>query len=204
MLNLFHKYLRRCRLWGGSFFFPPHIPDGCVIAPSAQVHPTASLENLHGGSDAIIIGADTHIRGQLLTFWHGGKITLGDYCYLGEGARIWAALSVAIGHRTLISHNVNIFDNNTHPIDDPVARHMQVKQIFSGERPSGYGLHERPVRIGDDVLIACGAIILPGVTIGAGAVVGAGSVVTKDVAAYTLVAGNPAGFVRHLEPHGIR
>jgi maltose O-acetyltransferase len=48
------------------------------------------------------------------------------------------------------------------------------------------------VRIGSDVWIGGGAIILPGVTIGDGAVIGAGSVVTRDVGAGLIVAGNPA------------
>ncbi|MDB9446468.1 acyltransferase [Anabaena sp. CS-542/02] len=48
------------------------------------------------------------------------------------------------------------------------------------------------VIIGDRAWIAYRVIILPGVTIGEGAVVGAGAVVTKDVEAYTIVAGNPA------------
>ena len=51
----------------------------------------------------------------------------------------------------------------------------------------------RPVRIGNDVWIGGGAIILPGITIGDGAIVGAGSVVTRDVGAGATVAGNPAG-----------
>ena len=50
----------------------------------------------------------------------------------------------------------------------------------------------RPVRIGSDVWIGGGAIILPGITIGDGAVIGAGSVVTRDVGAGATVAGNPA------------
>lgn len=41
-------------------------------------------------------------------------------------------------------------------------------------------------------------IILKGVTIGEGAIVGAGSVVTKDVPAWTVVAGNPAKVVKTL------
>ncbi len=52
------------------------------------------------------------------------------------------------------------------------------------------------VIIGDRVWIAYRAIILPGVTIGDGAVIGAGSVVTKDVKPYTIVAGNPARFIK--------
>jgi maltose O-acetyltransferase len=48
------------------------------------------------------------------------------------------------------------------------------------------------VRIGSDVWIGGGAIILPGVTIGDGAVIGAGSVVTRDVDPGQTVMGNPA------------
>jgi len=50
----------------------------------------------------------------------------------------------------------------------------------------------KQVLIGDKVWIGGGVIILPGVCIGEGAVIGAGSVVTKDVAEYDRVAGNPA------------
>ena len=57
----------------------------------------------------------------------------------------------------------------------------------------------RPVRIGSDVWIGGGAIILPGVTIGDGALIGAGSVVTRDVGAGMTVTGNPAR-PRHAEP----
>jgi maltose O-acetyltransferase len=49
-----------------------------------------------------------------------------------------------------------------------------------------------PIRIGDYAWIGSGAIILPGVTVGRGAVVAAGSIVTRDVPAFTIVAGNPA------------
>ena len=50
----------------------------------------------------------------------------------------------------------------------------------------------RPVRIGCNVWIGGGAIVLPGITIGDDAVIGAGSVVTKDVVAGATVVGNPA------------
>ena len=54
----------------------------------------------------------------------------------------------------------------------------------------------RRVTIGHDVWIGRGAIVLPGRTIGNGAVVGAGAVVTRDVAPFTIVAGNPAEPIR--------
>lgn len=52
------------------------------------------------------------------------------------------------------------------------------------------------VRINHDVWIGDSVIILPGIEIGSGAVVGAGAVVTKSVEPYTVVAGNPAKFIK--------
>lgn len=51
--------------------------------------------------------------------------------------------------------------------------------------------------IGNDVWIGANAIILKKKKkIGNGAVIGAGSIVTKDIPAYTIIAGNPAKEVR--------
>ena len=47
--------------------------------------------------------------------------------------------------------------------------------------------------------ISVNATIMPGVTIGEGAIVGAGALVTKDVPAWTIVAGVPAKVIKVLE-----
>ena len=52
-------------------------------------------------------------------------------------------------------------------------------------------------KIGNDVWIGHGAIIMGGVTIGDGAIVAAGSVVTKNVEPCTIVGGNPAKFIKN-------
>lgn len=52
------------------------------------------------------------------------------------------------------------------------------------------------ITIGNDVWVGQDVMILGGVTIGDGAIVGAGSLVTRDVAPYTIVAGNPANVIR--------
>jgi len=57
-----------------------------------------------------------------------------------------------------------------------------------------------PITIGKGVWIASFAVVLPGVTIGDHAVIGANSTVTKDVSAYTVVAGSPAHFIKSI-PH---
>lgn len=173
--------------------------DLCCTDKSTVLHSTARIFNILGDVNSITIGAFTHIRGELLTFRHGGKINIGHYCYIGEGTRIWSGKDIVIGDRVLIAHNVNIFDNLTHPTNTK-ARHEHYKTIITSGHPSKIDLSEQPVVICSDAWIGCMSIVLPGVTIGEGAIVGAGSVVTKDVPPYTIVAGNPAKIIRELTP----
>jgi len=79
-------------------------------------------------------------------------------------------------------------------------KHEQFKAITTTGFPTEIeGLNERPIKICDDAWIGAKCIILPGVTIGEAAIIGAGSVVTKNVDPYTLVAGNPAKFIKKIE-----
>ena len=170
-----------------------------VLDAKAVIHPTATVHNIRKQRDAIRVGANSHLKGELLTFAHGGEISIGEYCYVGEQSHIWSAARISIGDRVLISHNVNIFDSLTHPVS-PVERHRHFHQIITRGHPGQVDLEEAPVHIGHDAWIGCLAIVLRGVTIGEGAIVGAGSVVSKDVPPFTIVAGNPARVVRELDP----
>jgi acetyltransferase-like isoleucine patch superfamily enzyme len=176
-------------------FFTKH--RNFSIDTSTVIYDTARIVNNLQEPNAIEVGAFTHIKGELLTFGHGGKIRIGEFCFVGEQSRIWSAKNISIGNRVLISHNVNIFDNATHPISAN-ARHEQFKQIITVGQPKTIDLSESPIVICDDVLIGCMSIILSGVTIGEGAIIGAGSVITKNVSAWTIVAGNPARVIREI------
>ena len=171
-----------------------------TVAPSATLHPTAAIENKQGDPKDINIGAHTHVRGQLLTFWNGGQIHIGQWCYIGEGTRIWSQASVSIGDYVLIAHLVDIHDTNSHPVDWQ-ERRLDTEMILSGQ---GYRTPTEtisaPVVIEDDAWIGFKAIILKGVRIGRGAIVAAGTVVTKDVAPWSVVAGNPARLIDELQP----
>jgi maltose O-acetyltransferase len=89
-------------------------------------------------------------------------------------------VTVTVGARTQIGPAVQIYTAD-HPRDPSVR-----------QRGAEFG---RPIRIGQDVWIGGGAIILPGVTIGDNAVIGAGSVVTRDVAAGSTARGNSARII---------
>ena len=170
----------------------------CRADTTAVFHETARVHTQGLEKERISVGAHTHIRGELTLFGHGGRISLGEYCYVGEQTRIWSAKEVRIGHRVLISHLCTIMDNLTHPLD-PAERHQQFRDIITTGHPRDLNLDEQPVIIEDDALISCHCVVLRGVRIGRGAVIGAGSVVTTDVPPMVIAAGNPAKIIRKLE-----
>lgn len=172
--------------------------DYYYIGKKSKIYSCAKIYNMLELPEKIEIGSYTHIKGELLIFKHGGSINIGDYCYVGENTRIWSGISIKIGNRVLISHNCNIFDNDTHPID-PIKRHEQFKHIITKGHPKDINLNDEPVIIEDDVLIGANSTILKGVRIGRGAIIGAGSVVTKSIPPYVLAAGNPAKVIKKLE-----
>ena len=178
-----------------------HQKANCMSKEGSRFHRTGTISNLSNVTERIQIGQFSHILGQVLIFAHNGKITIGDYCYIGENSRIWSALEVTIGNRVLISHNVNIHDNIAHPMEAE-ARHQQYKSIITIGHPTdatNFDLKESPVVIMDDSWIGFNASILKGVTVGKGAIVGACSVVTKDVPDYAIVAGNPAQIISYVK-----
>ncbi len=100
---------------------------------------------------------------------------------------------IDVGNRVLIASDVKIYPA-THSTDP------SVRNYSSNPTPAFWcNTYSKPVRIGDEVWIGGGAILLPGVTIGKGSVIGAGAVVTKDIPPYTVAVGNPARVLRTLE-----
>ncbi|WP_352918714.1 DapH/DapD/GlmU-related protein [Mesorhizobium sp. M1182] len=163
----------------------------CEAASSAVLFPQSRIANHRAPTD-IQIGKETRVLGELLTFGHGGKVSIGDHCYIGENTRIWSCESVSIGNRVLISHGVNIHDNVSHSMSAE-RRHQHFLSIFSTGHPKeDPDIASAAVVIEDDAWIGFNASVLKGVKIGRGAVVGACSVVTKDVLPYEVVVGNPA------------
>jgi acetyltransferase-like isoleucine patch superfamily enzyme len=169
-----------------------------VCDPGVVFHSDSKVVNMRR-PECIRIGAFTHIRGELLTFAHGGEIMIGEYCYIGDHSRLWSAGRIHIGNRVLISHAVTILDSRTHPISAS-ARHDHYRHIIERGHPKTISLDEQPVEIGDDVWIGCASVILRGVTIGRGAIIGAGSVVTNSIPPWTVAAGNPERVIRELLP----
>ena len=147
---------------------------------SVYIHPTADV------SENAIIGAGTKI-------WNNAQVregaTLGNNCIVSKNAYI--DTDVVIGSNVKIQNNVNVYNGVT--IEDDVFCGPSMtftNDMFPRATNTDWKITSTVVKQGAS--IGAGAVIVCGVTIGEYAMVGSGSVVTKDIAPYTLVVGNPA------------
>lgn len=132
-----------------------------------------------------------HLRLEVFDFHNGTRfeprVSIGDNVSFNDRCHIAAIHHIDIGNDVLIGSDVYISDH----------AHGRTEEIESSLPPGRRILHSKgPVSIGDRVWIGSKVSILPGVSIGTGAIIGAGSVVTKDVPAFSVVAGAPASIIR--------
>jgi acetyltransferase-like isoleucine patch superfamily enzyme len=139
-----------------------------------------------------------HALRRLLHRGGGGDVSIGAHSYGIPRLRWWGEpANLSIGKFCSIAEGVEIFLGGNHRVDwvttypFPVMRHWPQARAIKGH-PATRG----DVRIGNDVWLGAGCVILSGVSIGDGAVIGCRAVVSRDVPAYAIVAGNPATLVR--------
>ncbi|WP_457286826.1 acyltransferase [Pedobacter sp. UYP24] len=156
--------------------------------------PEANVVNMQKDPKKISVGAGTHIRGELQVYSYGGRIDIGENCYIGAGSKIWSGEGITIGNNVLIGHNVNIIDFSHKAKSSDRAESFK-KLITEGHPKEKGNIPSRSIKIEDDVIIYAGANIVMGVTIGKASIISAGSVVIRDVPAFSQVLGNPAKVV---------
>jgi putative colanic acid biosynthesis acetyltransferase WcaF len=126
------------------------------------------------------IGAEVHFYPNARVYFPW-NLEVGDWAAIGEEVLIYNLGRVKIGNRATISHRAHLCAG-THDYARP-------------DLP----LLKEPITIGSQAWVCADAFIGPGVTVGDGAIVGARAVAVKDVAPWTIVAGNPARFIKKRE-----
>lgn len=171
----------------------PEIPQGVQCGKGTKY--TGSVSKKSGST--IRIGDACLIEGTLTTYLPDASILIGNNVFIGKNTLIGCGKSIEIGDDVLISFDVIIQDSDTHSLSS-VHRKKDTTDWMNGTKDWTH-VTLKPVKIGDKAWIGARAIILKGIQIGQGAIVGAGSVVTSDVEPFTIVAGNPARFIRKTD-----
>ena len=167
---------------------PMTLPDGTVIKQTVHLKEVINHPKIHVGE---------------FSYYHNFEI-LEDYAsYLAPYLFPLSKDSLIIGKFVQIAHGVRFITSSanhkmsgfsTYPFNTfmmtPQTTSEDITAMFEDAQNRGDTV------VGNDVWIGMNAMIMPGVKIGDGAIVGANSVVTKDVAPYTVVAGNPAKLIK--------
>ena len=122
---------------------------------------------------------------------YGNNIYFGNNCEVNMNCTFLDDNLIIIGDNALIAPNVQIY-TAFHPTNAG-ERFGEMKEDGSF---AFCKTQTAPVRIGSNVWIGGGAIIMPGVTIGDNVVIGAGSVVTRDIPSDKIAYGNPCRVMR--------
>lgn len=138
------------------------------------------------GPGQVVIG--DHVladgTGQAVTPWTYNKeatITIGNNVFL-NGTRFGCAARIDVGDRCILA-DCRILDTDFH-------------SIIPDKRNDPAYIKSLPIRIGNDVWVALGSIILKGVTVGDRATISAMSVVYKDEPSHSVYGGNPAMLIQ--------
>jgi acetyltransferase-like isoleucine patch superfamily enzyme len=181
-----------------------------ILSPASK-SVIQEVEGLSVGSETIIegsieirkrggeinIGEKSLISGIITTETEYSKVNIGNNVYIGGRSLLDCVCSITIEDDVLISYECIIQDSDNHSTNYNL-RKKDTADWMNNQYHNWETTPQRPIKLLKGCWLGARVIILKGVTVGRGAVVGAGSVVTKNVSDWTIVAGNPARFIRDI------
>ena len=144
----------------------------------------------------ICVGNDCLINGRLVAEIENSLIDIKDNVFIGGNTIIDCKQEIIIEDNVLVSYECVIFDHDSHSVIS--SERKNDLNDFKNNSLKWGKVKSKKILIKKNAWICARSMILKGVTIGKGSIVAAGSVVTEDVPDYSLVAGNPAKFIKEV------
>lgn len=182
-------------------------------APTSVMLPGSAFDFRDNIEDRkyVTIGERCIIKAVFTFETSSGCVTIGNNTHLG-GIHFICKSAIEIGNDVTMAWGITFYDHDSHSTQWEYRQYDNTQCYEDYHNHNGNNIANKdwshvvskPIVVKDKVWIGFDVTILKGVEIGEGAVIGAKSVVTKDVPAWTVVAGNPARVVKQLkEPEKI-
>lgn len=142
--------------------------NDCYISRRAFVSP-----------DKLIMGDFSYIAAGAIV--RNTDLAMGEFCTVNANSIIVGKVKMGNGVRIATHASIYGFNHGYADITEPIYKQKTTS---------------KGIVIGDDVWIGAGAVLLDGVQIGSHSIIAAGAIVTKDVAEYSIVGGNPARLIK--------
>lgn len=156
------------------------------------------------GKNYLTVGNDSMLDCKVIFESGEGEVIIGNRVYIGDSFVICRS-RIEIEENVFVAWGTYFYDHDSHSIDFTERENDITQQLLdhrSGklfiENKNWNVVNSKPIKVCKNAWIGMNCHILKGVTIGEGAIVGAGSVVTKDVAPWTIVGGNPAKLLKEI------
>jgi acetyltransferase-like isoleucine patch superfamily enzyme len=153
-------------------------PHKIRIGAGAAIDDFAVLDAKGEENDGIRIGENAYIGRNAILSCKEGSIRLGDCTNISANCTLLSETEITLGRYCFLAGNCYLVAGGNHSFADVSKPIMLQPSLAKGG-----------IRVGDDVWLGAGVIVLDGVTIGSHSVVGAGSVVSSPLAEYAFARG---------------
>ena len=180
--SLFHKV-------GKGVVFGRNItlrhPHKITLGANCVIDDNVVLDAKGEKNDGLRLGDNVYIGRNTILSCKEGSIEVGDYANISANCSLLSETEISLGRYCFLAGHCYLVAGGNHSFDD-VSRPIMFQPSVS----------KGGIRVGDDVWLGAGVIVLDGATIGQGTVVGAGAVVTESLPEFSVAVGSPARVVR--------
>jgi acetyltransferase-like isoleucine patch superfamily enzyme len=166
-------------------------PHKIEIGANTFIDDYAVLDAKGEANEGIRIGANAYIGRNTVLSCKEGSIILDDYCNISANCSLLSETEIRLGRYSFLAGECYLVAGGNHAIADTSRPIMFQPSLAKGG-----------IRIGEDVWLGAGVIILDGVTIGRGSVIGAGAVVAASLPDFSYALGSRTLKIRDRREFG--
>jgi len=160
-------------------------PRKITLGANCVIDDNVVLDAKGEKNEGLKIGDNAYIGRNTILSCKEGSITVGDYTNISANCSLLSETEINLGRYCFLAGHCYLVAGGNHSFDDVSLPIMFQPSVSKGG-----------IRVGDDVWLGAGVIVLDGAAIGQGTVVGAGAVVTVSLPEYGVAVGSPARVIR--------
>jgi acetyltransferase-like isoleucine patch superfamily enzyme len=156
-------------------------PGKISLGATCFIDDNVVLDAKGKGNGGLHLGNNVYVGRNSILSCKEGSIFVDDNCNISANCSLLSETEIRLGKYCFLAGHCYLVAGGNHSFED-ITTPIMFQPSFS----------KGGIKIGDDVWLGAGVIVLDGVTIGRGSVVGAGSVVTQALPEYSVAVGSPA------------
>jgi len=160
-------------------------PHKIALGANCVVDDNVLLDAKGEKNDGLRLGDNVYIGRNTILSCKEGSISVGEYTNISANCSLLSETEINLGRYCFLAGHCYLVAGGNHSFDDLSRPIMFQPSVSKGG-----------IRVGDDVWLGAGVIVLDGASIGRGTVVGAGGVVTGPLPEFAVAVGSPARVIR--------